>query len=239
MVSFDCISNVLLLSWPTAVNSPGSLFRKGLSLILTVHYSFTLSALGERTLLFPFQWPCKQEGDELCHFLVPNADKYLFQLYRCMKDTLVSLQWVWLEKETADTVVRRSDETVEALAQRPCLIRSSSFISLFPPPLPLWVGSQGAGLNVMDLSCLLCACPLFLSIIRCVSLSGLDAVPEEFGYTCGVSVEEEGCARLKSCGENTSFPYTWQLDMLHITDLLSDTKCVCFRSVAALFFCQN
>ncbi len=49
MVSFDCISNVLSLSWPTAVNSPGSLFRKGLSLILSVHYSFTLSALGERT----------------------------------------------------------------------------------------------------------------------------------------------------------------------------------------------
>lgn len=50
---------------------------------------------------------------------------------------IVSLQRVWLEKETADTAVRRSDETVEALAQRPCLIRSSSFISLFPPSLPL------------------------------------------------------------------------------------------------------
>lgn len=80
---------------------------------------------------------------------------------------IVSLQRVWLEKETADTAVRRSDETVEALAQRPCLIHSSSFISLFPPSLPLWVGSQGAELNVMDLSCLLfCACPLFLSIFH-------------------------------------------------------------------------
>ncbi len=173
---------------------------------------------------------------------MPNADKYLclcvgFQLYRCVKDALVSLQWVWLEKETADTIVRRSDETVEALAQRPCLIRSFSFISLFPPPLPLWVGSQGPGSMLWIWAVFFVPAPSFsLSFDVFFSLWAGRCPGGIWLHRCGVSVEEEGCARLKSCRENTSFPYTWQLDMLHITDLLSDTE---FRSVAALFFCQN
>lgn len=69
-----------------------------------------------------------------------------------------------------------------------------------------------------------------------VFLSGLDAVPEEFGYTDVECLLKRRDVLVSNPAGKTQFPYTWQLDMLHITDLLSDTECVCFRSVAALFF---
>jgi len=120
--------------------------------------------------------------------------------------------------------VRRSDETVEALAHRPCLICSSSFISSFSSSVSGLTGSR-AQCYGFELSSL-CLPPLSLYLSTGFSLWAGRCPVGIWLHRCGLSVKEEGCARFKPLCENASFPYTWQLDTLHITDLLSDIEYV-------------
>lgn len=160
---------------------------------------------------------------------MPNADKYLclsvgFQLSKCVKDALVSLQRVWLEKETQLCVgVMRQWKPWH---RDPILY---ALLPLFPYFLLLfvceWAHREPAQCYGFELSSL-CLPPLSLYLSTGFSLRAGRCPGGIWLHRCGVSVKEEGCACFKPPCENTSFPYTWQLDTLHITDLLSDTECV-------------